>query len=258
MDKYVKSSDGVEIHYEIRGSGPVGLLFVHGWLGNCSWWSNQISHFSAKFTVICMELAGHGKSGTTRVKYSSTQYAEDIKAVAGQFDQMDIILIGHSMSGPYVLEASPFITQAKAIILVDTLKDPDLLLSYDKADEFLFKPYRQDFKSAVRNILPQYLFTRETPLAVKEQLENDFLKYDGETAVKLIEPLYLMDAKKIAGNVKIPVRAINSDPDSTNRESLRKIFNDFDYVSIQGTGHYPMLEKPLEFNKALAKLLAKL
>lgn len=204
-----------------------------------------------------MELAGHGKSEKTRTKWSSAQYANDIRTVAGQIVQKDLILVGHSMSGPFVLEAAPFITQAKAIILVDTFKDPDQLLSYEKADEFLFKPYRQDFKSAVRNILPQYLFTRETPLAVKEQLENDFLKYDGETAVKLIEPLYLMDAKKVASNVKIPVRAINSDPDSTNRESLMKLFSDFDYVSIKGTGHYPMLEKPLEFNKALEELLEK-
>jgi pimeloyl-ACP methyl ester carboxylesterase len=205
-----------------------------------------------------MDLAGHGKSGTTRTNYSSTQYSDDIKAVTGQIDQKDIIIVGHSMSGPYVLEVAPSISSAKAIILVDTFKDPEELFSYEQAEEFLFANYREDFKSSVENILPQYLFAKDTPTAVKEQLKNDFLKFDGKTAVKLLEPLYLMDVKKVAGMVKIPVKAINSDNNPTNHDSLTKIFKDFDYISIQGTGHYPMLEKPIEFNKALEELIGRI
>ena len=257
MDKYVKSSGNVTIHYEISGTGPVALLFVHGWLGSSDWWHNQKHHFLNKYTVLCMDLAGHGKSDT-RTSYSSTQYAEDVRAVAGDIDHMVIILVGHSMSGPYVLEAAPFIPNAKAIILVDTFKDPDQTLTHEKADELIFTHYRKDFRSAIEKILPQFLYAKETPAAVIEQLKNDFLKYDGKTAIMLIEPLYLIDTKKIASMVKTPVRAINSDLSPTNRDSLLKFIDDYDFLTIHGSGHYPMLEKPAEFNKALENLIEKL
>jgi pimeloyl-ACP methyl ester carboxylesterase len=257
-EKYVKSSDGVNIHYEIIGSGPVALLFVHGWLGNCGWWENQVKYFSNKYTVVCVDLAGHGKSEKTRKNWSSTQYADDIKAVAAKSGKKKIILVGHSMSGPYVMEAAAGIPAAKAVILVDTFKDPDQLITYEQAEEFMFSHYKRDFKSAVENMAPAYLFSKDTPEYVKDSLIKNFLKHDAEIAVKALEPLYRMDVQKVTLQIRIPVMAINSDYTPTNSESLNKIFPGFDYIIIPASGHYPMLEQPLAFNQALEVLLGKL
>lgn len=258
MDKYVESSDGVSIHYEITGTGPTAIIFVHGWLGSKNWWKNQQKYFEDKYTIVSLDLAGHGKSGKRRQIWSSAQYAEDIKAVARQVNTHDVILVGHSMSGPFVVEASLGIPRVKALVLVDTLKDPDEILSYEQADEFLFTPYKTDFKSAVENILPQYLFTNDTPVNIREQLQNEFLKYDGNVASKLIEPLYKKDIREVAKLVRVPVRSINSDSTPTNVENIRKYIRDFDYLTISGSGHYPMLEQPDEFNRALNEVLGKL
>ena len=256
MEKYSKSSDGEMIHYEISGTGSTAIIFVHGWLGNTEWWINQKIYFEDKYTIVSLDLAGHGKSGRSRQNWTSAQYADDIIAVAGQINTKDIVLVGHSMSGPYVLEASLSLPKVKSLILVDTLKDPDQLLSYSQADEYLLTPYRKDFKSAVENILPQYLFTKTTPVHIREQLQNEFLKYDGDMAAKLIKPLYTTDIREIARFVKVPVRSINSDATSTNSENIRKYIKDFDFVSIHGSGHYPMIEQPEEFNRALDELLS--
>lgn len=255
MDKYVESSDGVSICYEIAGTGSTALIFVHGWLGNTEWWNNQKTFFEDKYTIVTLDLAGHGKSGKSRQNWSSALYSDDIKTVAGQISSQDVKLVGHSMSGPYVLEASLSIPKVKAIILVDTLKDPDELLSFEQADEYMFTPYRKDFKSAVENILPEYLFTKTTPVHIRKQLQNEFLKYDGDLAAKLIEPLYKKDIREVAKLVKVPVRSINSDTTPTNIEIIRKYIADFDFVTISGSGHYPMLEHPEEFNRALDKIL---
>lgn len=41
-------------------------------------------------------------------------------------------------------------------------------------------------------------------------------------------------------------------------ENNRKYFNDYDFVIIIDTGHYPMLEKPEEFNEVLKRVIGKL
>ena len=258
MNKYVKSSDGISIHYQITASKPIAIVFVHGWLGNAKWWDGQRSYFANKYTVVQMDLPGHGKSNALRKNWSSTQYAEDIRAVVDKIESQKIILVGHSMSGAYALESSLYIPKVKAIILVDTLKNMEQLMNYEQADELLFTPYRKDFKSAVESMLPPFLFAKSTPLILQQRLQSEFLRNDSGFAIKSIEPLYKMDIRNIAQLIKIPVRAINSDFTPTNCDNNLKYFRDYKYSSITGTGHYPMLERPNGFNMALDEVLQKL
>jgi len=258
MEKYTQSSDGLKIHYKESGQGNVTLIFVHGWLGNAEWWNNQQEYFKDRYRIVQMDLAGHGKSDSSRKEWTSGLYADDIKAVAEQINSPEIILIGHSMSGAYVLEAALKVPQAKALILVDTIKDLNETFTEEQAEQFLFVNYRNDFKNAVENILPQYLFAEKTPPDVKQKIQNEFLENTSEKAIDLLMPLYKKDFRDTASQVKIPVRAINSDNSPTNIENNRDYLKNYNYTEIEGTGHYPMLENPAEFNRILDDVLKEL
>jgi sigma-B regulation protein RsbQ len=258
MNKYTVSSDGLKIHYQIAGKGSTAIIFVHGWLGNMAWWDSQKKYFSERYTVVLIDLPGHGKSDRSRQVWSSEQYADDIRKVAFQTDADTIILVGHSMSGAYILEASLNLPKVKALIPVDTLKDMDQFMDSAQAEQYIFSEYRRDFKSAVENLLPQYLFAGTTPVEIQKQLKGEFIKNDPELVIKALEPLYKTDFRKIAKLVHVPVRSINSDFGSTNIDNNRKYLSDFDYVTIKGTGHYPMLEQPEEFNRLLDGILEEL
>ncbi|AZA48468.1 alpha/beta hydrolase [Chryseobacterium carnipullorum] len=258
MEKYAQSSDGQNIHYKESGEGNPSILFVHGWLGNAEWWNSQQEYFKDQYHIVQMSLAGHGKSDTSRKTWSSESYSDDIKAVADQLDSKEIILVGHSMSGAYVLEAALKIPQVKALILIDTVKDLDETFTDEQAEDYLFVHYRNDFKNAVENILPQYLFSEKTPPEVKEKLQNEFLHNTSETAIELLRPLYKTDFRETASNVQVPVRAINSDNSPTNADNNRKYLKDYEYVEIAGTGHYPMLENPEKFNQLLEQTIKEL
>lgn len=258
MEKYAQSSDGQSIHYKESGQGNRALLFVHGWLGNGEWWNSQQEYFNNTYQIVQMDLAGHGKSDTSRKEWTSELYADDIKAVADQIDSSEIILVGHSMSGAYVLEASLKIPNVKALILIDTIKDLDEAFTDEQAEQYMFVHYRNDFKNAVENILPQYLFAENTPSDVKEKLQNEFLQNTSEMAIDLLRPLYKKDFRETASKVQVPVRAINSDNFPTNIENNRKYLKDYQYVEIAGTGHYPMLENPQKFNQLLEQTIKDL
>lgn len=255
---FLPSSDQTRVHFEVEGSGSTALLFVHGWLGCGAWWDAQRDYFVEQYRVVQMDLPGHGLSTGFQVDRSSKVYSEAIKNVADQIDVPSIVLIGHSMAGAYVLEASLSIPRTKAVVLVDTLKNLDQMMSYEQAVSLLFKAYRSDFRNAVENILPKYLFAESTPQQVKERLQREFLENSAEQAVKLIEPLYLMNIPDLAQEIKLPVRSINSDMTPTNREGNQRYVADYDYSSMSKVGHYPMLERPEEFNRVLAETLASL
>lgn len=255
MEKYIKSQDGFNIHYQISGAKKTAIVFVHGWLGNAEWWKNQREYFKNKYSVVQIDLPGHGKSEKGRVSWTSIQYANDIKDIVKDIESENIVLVGHSMSGPYTLEAALITPRIRLVVLVDTLKNMDKMMDYQQADDFLFKSYKQDFKNAVKNLLPKFLYSESTPFKIREQLQNEFLKNDAEFAVKSIEPLYKMNIRNIAKKLQIPVRAINSDFTSTDIKSIYKYFTDFAYVTIPGSGHYPMLEQPEVFNLCLYEIL---
>jgi sigma-B regulation protein RsbQ len=255
MEKYATSSDGQKIHYKESGSGNISLILVHGWLGNSEWWTDQRKYFEGRYHVISMDLSGHGKSDPISENWASEHYAGDIKAVADDIQSSEIILVGHSMSGAYVLEAALKIPKVKAIVLVDTLKNLDEVYTEEQVEEVLYTQYRSDFKNAVENLLPQFLFAEKTPPEVKERIQYEFLQNTPETAINLLSPLYKTDFRKIAEQIPIPVVAINSDASPTYPENNRKYLKNYDYVTITEVGHYPMLEKPAEFNLILDKVI---
>lgn len=255
---YVSAQEGGRVHYERRGEGQPSLVFVHGWLGTSAWWSAQEAFFADRFTVLRMDLPGHGKSSGFSGAWSSRRYADSIKAVIDDAGVPEVVLVGHSMAGAFTLEASLTSPQVRAVVLVDTLKNLDALMSYEQAERMLFSLYRADFRAAVESVLPAYLFAPTTPGEVKRRLQEEFLAVEPERAVELIKPLYKMDVRNVAQRVGVPVRAINSDFTPTNVEANRKVFSNYGLTEISGTGHYPMLEKPDAFNRALSDTLDSL
>jgi len=255
MDLKARSADGVAIHAEATGSGRTALLFVHGWLGSGRWWDAQRDAFAGEYTVVTLDLAGHGASGGDRGVWSAEAYAQDIEAVAERVDADARVLVGHSMSGAYVTVAAPTIPRLKGVVLVDTLKNLEQLTTPDQAKP-VFDHYRKDFPSAVRNLLPKFLFAPQTPPEVIARLPSEFLRVPGDRAAQRLEPLYRCDLREAARAVKVPVRAINSDAQPTAVEANRRWFADFDCEVMPGVGHYPMLEQPEAFNLALRRTLA--
>jgi pimeloyl-ACP methyl ester carboxylesterase len=257
MKLHTSSQDGLRIHYEISGKERAALLFVQGWLGNTTWWNSQVQAFSKKYQVVCMDLAGQGQSERNRPQWSVHGYAADIQSVARQLDADKIVLIGHSMSGSNVVQASLSLPNTAAIILVDTLHNIDEPLPQEEVGKF-FGMLRANYRGAVESSLKQFLFVPQSPPDVVSRISSEFLQFSMDHAIATLEPFYSTDIREAAKQVKVPVRAINSEMLPTHSMGNKKYFRDFDFTTISNVGHYPMLEKPAEFNQKLETLLTQL
>jgi pimeloyl-ACP methyl ester carboxylesterase len=254
---FARSHDGSDIYYEVTGDADTALVFVHGWMGNVRWWDAQRDAFAATHRVVALDLAGHGQSSRSRTAWSAEAYGADIVAVVRAVAAPRVVLVGHSMSGAYVVAACPEVERLAGVILVDTLKDLDALPSWEHVAPRLAS-YRADYRKAVMEELPAYLFAPGTPPGVAQRVTGEFLGVTGDTAATLIEPLYRYDIRAACPQVRVPVRGIGSDRQAANVEANRKYLADYANVELSGCGHYPMLEVPDAFNAALRAQLSEL
>ena len=72
-----------------------------------------------------------------------------------------------------------------------------------------------------------------------------------------IRSTWRYDPRPVMAGIKVPIVAVNADKFPTNLSAARKAAPQFDAVIVKGTGHYLMLEKPDEFNRALDEALGR-
>lgn len=63
------------------------------------------------------------------------------------------------------------------------------------------------------------------------------------------------DGVAAAKGAGVPVRAINGDLHPTDVERIRGVVPGFDAQVLPHTGHYPMLERPREFDRLLLEVV---
>src|SRR5207244_1464928 len=97
------SPDNVHVEYRVYGHGEPAVLLVHGWANDANYWHAQLDVLKARYTVVALNLAGHGASGNNRSDWSIASYAQDVAAVARQIPNARLAVVGHSMGAAVAL-----------------------------------------------------------------------------------------------------------------------------------------------------------
>jgi len=260
----VNSADGVPIVYDVHGSGSPALVFVHGWSCDREFWRDQIAIFAEQHTVVTLDLAGHGASGTGRSDWSVLGLGSDVEAVVRELGLDRAILIGHSMGAPVALEAARRMPKSiEAVVAVDALHNADFvpseaeLTAFNQLIDILGTDYAEGVGLMFHGMLPDN--------AAPELSEWIVSRAQGtapEGAIELMKDFLPLDLPALMSSVEVPVRAVNAAPIpgrsyGTQIEANRQ-YCDFDAVLVEGVGHFLQLERPAEFNSALAGVLDEL
>ena len=113
--------DGIPLHFTAAGKGPATVIFVHGWTCDETSWSEQVPALAARYRVVTVDLPGHGRSGSPPDgKFSMDLFARAVEAVRAEVGAERVVLVGHSMGTPVIVQyARRYPQHAAAMVFVE-------------------------------------------------------------------------------------------------------------------------------------------
>jgi class 3 adenylate cyclase len=134
--RYVKTSDGVHVAYQVHGDGPLDLVFVPGLVNHLDlmWQDPRAQRFFdglASFArVILFDKRGTGLSDRDVGEASIEERMEDVTAVMDAVGCEDATLFGYSEGGPMsIVFTATYPRRVRALVLAFTfakfLQSPD-------------------------------------------------------------------------------------------------------------------------------------
>jgi sigma-B regulation protein RsbQ len=252
--KEIKRDDAI-INYTLSGNGEFTLMFVHGSYINQTYWREQVTFFSKQFTVVTLDLPGHGFSGRERKAWSTEGFADDLITVVSELKLQKVIVIAHSWGADVALMAaikSPdtFI----GLIAVDYFKNADIQAVPQEEIDVIKANLNRDFAATNENYCRMALLTPATPVQVADRVIKDFRNaYEpmGKAVMAEIFNMYQIHTKLLP-KLKYKLHLINVDYQPTNEEPLKKLCKrGYEVLHIKGTSHFPMIEQPADLNEKL-------
>ena len=114
--------DGVDIYYEVHGSGPT-LLLTHGYSSTSEMWQGQIEALSKHHKLVLWDMRGHGRSDYPEdpAAYSEASTVADMAALLDEVGADKAIVGGLSLGGYMSLafyRSHP--DRVQALLIIDT------------------------------------------------------------------------------------------------------------------------------------------
>jgi pimeloyl-ACP methyl ester carboxylesterase len=249
--------DGIKIHSTTTGKGARTVILVHGWTCDETTWTEQVPALAKQYRVVTLDLPGHGKSDSPKDGvFSMDLFARSVEAVRAEAGADHVALVGHSMGSPVVIRyAQLFPEHAATLVLVDGLM-PAANAS-GAAPTNLGAAMAGPSGRKNRETMIRGFFSASTTPATQTKILDMMLAAPEATAAGA------MNATNNAKNptdwvLKMPALGIYAGvrPMASN-QAMQAHFPDSEYAQIPDTGHFLMLEKPVEFNRLLLAFLAK-
>lgn len=163
------------LNFEKKGNGKETLVLLHGFMENLSIWSDMETHLSKDFTLLKIDLPGHGKSDILAEVHTMEIMADEVKKVVDLENLDKIHLLGHSMGG--------YTSLAFAEKFPENLKSLTLFFSTYFADDEEKKEQRIKSYRIIKDAFAHY--ARAGIPNLFNQNERDVLEGKIETALEV-------------------------------------------------------------------------
>lgn len=256
----------IKVHYQTWGSGPKALVFVHSWTASAETWKRNIAEFP-QYRVIAVDLPGHGRSDKPHIDYSTEYFARSIEAVVRDAKVEGPVLVGHSTMGALVIQQfyRLFPHTTRGLVFVDGLPWFDVmttpLATREEWNEHVASLRANYHEAAVEEV--EAMLSPIHDERLKADIRSTMLAAPDYVGLNALECMYdgaLAEQKHITQRIAVPVLAImaKSGPWGPAAETIvRSRSSALDYEIWSDAGHFPMLERPAEFNKALRLFISE-
>ena len=229
------------------------MVFAHSFAGSSRQWDNQFSH-PREIRYIAFDFRGHGRSEkVTGDVFHPEQLAEDILAVADHLELKRFVLVGHSMGGSAAVaftDAHP--GRVAGLILCGTPGKSPLELSHTVVASLKSANYQQVMDQYMQQLLNG---ARED---VKELVMQEMRKMSKENSINVISALFNYDPLPALKRYNGPLLIISTTRERDQPNALASQLPESEVQFMDGTSHWPQLDKADAFNAILDDFLISL
>lgn len=163
------------LNFERKGNGKEILVLLHGFMENLSIWSDMEPYLSEHFSLLKIDLPGHGQSEIVAEVQTMEMMAEEVKKVLDDQNLDKVHLLGHSMGG--------YISLGFAEKYPESLKSLTLFFSTYLPDDAEKKEQRIKSYRIIKDAFPHY--ARAGVPNLFNPNERDILEGKIETALEV-------------------------------------------------------------------------
>ncbi|MCF8330835.1 MAG: alpha/beta fold hydrolase [Bacteroidales bacterium] len=146
-----------KIHYRIKGTGPA-LVLLHGFMESSEMWHPFLPSLVKDFSVVMIDLPGHGKSYNLGSIHSMEAMAETVKSVLNKESISKCTMTGHSMGGYVGLAfAKKYPTNLNGLVLLHSHPDEDSEEARKNRDKTI-DIIKKDKKDFISTFIPSLYF----------------------------------------------------------------------------------------------------
>jgi 3-oxoadipate enol-lactonase len=248
----------VDLDYDDAGRGAA-VVFVHGHPFDRSMWEPQRA-LSQRFRVVTPDLRGYGRSPSTPGVVSMQELAQDVWALIDRLGIARTAIVGLSMGGLVAMEmslAQP--DRVWALGLVATTAEPVTEPEATQRRAVADAVEREGMRPLLDDMLPRLFGADPPPETVRRVREMMAANQPQGSAAALRGRAQRPDYRDRLRTLEIPafVCVGNRDAWSTGAvtEQLVGCLARAQLLVLPGVGHLPNLERPEQFNAALAVFL---
>ena len=258
-------ADGVEIHYEDRGSGQP-IVFVHGWAGAGDVWDAQVLDLADRYRVITVDQRGHGLSDKPWGDYSYDVLCDDLHALMTGLGLEDVTLVGWSMGGHIGLQYVA--TKGDPVArLVTTGSGPRFLQAPDAphggdpdSAEPLLEAIRVDRTGTIVGLYGNN-FHRDDLDATREWIVSHALKMPAFVGLGTFEALLAADLRDDLADITVPVGVFCGEHDAIWDPAWSRYVADHvedgELHTFPNSGHVAFIEDGEAWNAALVDFIER-
>ena len=261
----IKTPRGLDWNYASAGDGET-LFFIHGFAGGLRLWQAQRNHFQTGYSVVAVDLPGHGQSAW--LPSSLNDLALDLKFIWQQLDLHQVNVVASSFGGLLALKLFRICPErfgrmsfVGALPRFTRTVDYPAGLDIDKIRR-LSQQFKDDYPGML-DIFFRSLFSRrdrEDPsfAAVKALRAQDKLPLE-EAAQTYLNILEKEDLRDVCAGLPYRVQFISGTEDYICPVEvmpwLREAVPHGRFDMVEGAGHLPFLSRPIEYNQHLEDFL---
>lgn len=285
---YVDAGDEVRLYYQVRGSGPDTLVAIHGGPGlDMGYLAPDLTILDSLYTVIYYDQRGAGRSTlvSDSARVSLGAHLDDLSAIRDAFGLDRMVLFGHSwgagLAARYVLEHPDHV---KALILASSvpLRRTPWMPQFGQN----LRAWMDSATLAEMQVLAAAGDTASDPEAACRAYWAVFTRgymadpHDPAAATRLSGDVCAAPPEAIRNRpvvsrltwqsigdhdwredfrgVDVPVLVLHGEQDPIPIESAREwgdAFPNARFVPVANAGHFPQVEQPEAFVRALRAFL---